>query len=73
MRRARKRLRLVVLGYLLRWPVGVYYVEDSDDYESCYDLSRKRMTTDPTFGMYSASDMVQTDLIESLDSQRAPG
>lgn len=64
------RLRIVVLGYLVRGPFGgmawhhlqyvlgltqlghdVLFVEDSDDYASCYDPSRRRFGVDPTFGL----------------------
>jgi hypothetical protein len=64
------RLRIIVLGYFVRWPVGgmawhylqfvlglarlghdVYFVEDSDEYPSCWDPSRKVMDTDPAHGV----------------------
>jgi hypothetical protein len=63
-------LRIVVLGYIVRCPVGglawhhlqyvsglaqlghdVYFVEDSDDYPSCYDPSRNVFDTDPSYGL----------------------
>ncbi len=63
------RLRIIVLGYFVRWPVGgmawhylqfvlglarlghdVYFIEDSDDYPSCWDPSRNVMDTDPSYG-----------------------
>jgi hypothetical protein len=65
-----KRLRIIVLGYVVRWPLGgmvwsnlhylmglarlgydVYFVEDSDDYPSCYDPARGLTDTDPTYGL----------------------
>ena len=71
MRRDRNSaLRVIVLGYVVRGPLGgmvasnlqyliglmrlghdVYFVEDSDDYVSCYDPSIDDMTTDPTYGL----------------------
>jgi hypothetical protein len=67
-------LRVVVLGYVVRGPIGglawhhlqyvlgfvalghdVYYVEDSDDYPSCYDPTRYVTDTDPTYGLRFAS------------------
>ena len=64
------RLRIIVLGYIVRGPVGglawhhlqyviglarlgheVYFVEDSDDYPSCYDPVRSVTDTDPTYGL----------------------
>jgi hypothetical protein len=63
-------LRILVLGYIVRGPLGglawhhlqyvlglsqlghdVYFVEDSDDFESCYDPSRHLVGTDPTYGL----------------------
>jgi hypothetical protein len=63
-------LRIIVLGYLVRGPLGglawhhlqyvlglaklghdVYFIEDSDDYPSCYDPSRGETGTDPSFGL----------------------
>lgn len=69
------RLRIVVLGYIVRGPLGgmawhplqylmglaslghdVYFIEDSDDYPSCYDPTRGYMDIDPTYGLkYAAS------------------
>src|SRR2546425_4167234 len=68
------RLRIVVLGYVVRGPLGgmvwsnlqylmglaqlghdVYFVEDSDDYPSCYDPSRGVTDTDPTYGLAFAA------------------
>src|SRR5688500_2743562 len=33
----------------------VYFVEDSDDYESCYDPSQDSVSADPTYGLAFAS------------------
>jgi hypothetical protein len=75
-------LRIVVLGYVVRGPVGgltwhhlqyvlglkrlghdVYFVEDSDDYPSCYDPSKHVFGTDPTYGLrYAASVFERTGL-----------
>lgn len=63
-------LRIVVLGYLVRGPMGgmawhhlnyavglrslghdIYYVEDSEDYASCYDPVKVVMKKDPTYGL----------------------
>jgi hypothetical protein len=63
-------LRIVVLGYVIRGPLGgmvwsnlqflmglaelghdVYFIEDSDDYPSCYDPRRHVVDTDPTYGL----------------------
>lgn len=68
------RLRIIVLGYIVRGPIGgmtwsdlhyllglaslghdVYFVEDSDDYPSCYDPVRGVMDTDPTYGLQFAT------------------
>lgn len=35
----------------------VYFMEDSDDYESCYDPSRHVVSTDPSFGLRYAADV----------------
>ena len=72
------RLRIVVLGYLVRGPLGgiawhhlqyvaglaqlghdVYFIEDSDDYPSCYDPIRNVMDTDPAYGLSFAADAFQ--------------
>lgn len=69
-RAATSRLRIIVLGYLVRGPLGglawhylqyvmglaalgheVYYLEDSDDYDSCYDPALNERTTDPGYGL----------------------
>ena len=71
-----ERRRIVVLGYIVRGPIGglawhhlnyvlglaqlgheVLFVEDSDDYASCYDPSRHVMDTDPTYGLRFATDV----------------
>lgn len=67
-------LRVVVLGYLVRGPLGglawhhlqyvlglralghdVYFVEDSDDYPSCYDPARAAVDTNPDYGLAFAA------------------
>jgi hypothetical protein len=69
-RSAVDRLRVIVLGYIVRGPMGgmawhhlnyvlgfsqlgheVLFVEDSDDYESCYDPSRGVIDGDPSYGL----------------------
>ena len=69
-RRPGGRLRIVVLGYIVRCPLGgmawhymqyvmglaalghdVWFVEDSDDYPSCYDPVRHVTDTEPTYGL----------------------
>jgi hypothetical protein len=68
-------LRIVVLGYMVRGPLGgmvwsnlhflmglarlghdVYFVEDSDDYPSCYDPIKGYTDTDPTYGLKFARE-----------------
>ena len=63
-------LRIIVLGYVIRGPLGgmvwsnlqylqglaalghdVYFLEDSDDYPSCYDPVRGVTDTDPAYGL----------------------
>lgn len=70
-----ERLRVIVLGYLVRGPLGglawhhlhyvlglaalghdVYFLEDSDDYPSCYDPVRDETGTDPAYGLRFAQD-----------------
>ena len=70
-------LRIVVLGYLVRGPIGgmawsdlhyllglrmlghdVYFVEDSDDYASCYDPTSDSMTVDSSYGLRFASEVL---------------
>jgi hypothetical protein len=71
------RLRVAVLGYLVRGPLGgmawahlqfllglhdlgheVWFVEDSDDWPSCYDPSRETIDTDPTYGLRWAGEVL---------------
>lgn len=71
----RDRLRIVVLGYVVRGPVGgmawhhlnyirgladlghdVLFMEDSDDFPSCYDPSRFITGCDPTYGLAFARE-----------------
>src|SRR5258706_10278983 len=68
------RLRIIVLGYVVRGPLGgmvwsnlqylqglaglgheVWFVEDSDDYPSCYDPERHVIDTDPSYGLRFAA------------------
>lgn len=68
------RLRIIVLGYVVRGPLGglawhhlqylvglahlghdVYFVEDSDDYASCYNPVTNVTSTDPTYGLRFAA------------------
>src|SRR6478609_1375848 len=68
------KLRIVVLGYLIRGPIGgmawhhlqyvlglkalghdVLFLEDSDDYPSCYDPSTHSVTPSPTYGLAFAA------------------
>ena len=68
------RLRIIVLGYIVRGPMGgmawhhlqyvlglkalghdVFFIEDSDDYPSCYDPTRGVVDTDPTYGLKFAA------------------
>jgi hypothetical protein len=70
MRGMNEQLRIIVLGYLVRGPMGgmvtsnlqyllglsrlghdVYFLEDSEDYESCYNPVTMEMGTDPTYGL----------------------
>lgn len=67
---ASQRLRIVVLGYIVRGPIGgmawhhlqyvmglrdlghdVIFLEDSDDYPSCYDPEKHVTGTDPSYGL----------------------
>jgi len=67
---ASSRLRIIVLGYIVRGPLGglawhhlqyamgladlghdVWFIEDSEDYASCYDPSQQTMGTDPGYGL----------------------
>ena len=78
------RLRIIVLGYIVRGPLGglawhhlqyvmglsrlghdVYFVEDSNDYPSCYDPSRNILGTDPSYGLqFTARTFVKIGLAE---------
>ena len=72
------RLRIVLLGYIVRCPLGgmawhhlqyamglaelghdVLFVEDSDDYPSCYDPTTDSTGVDPTYGLRFADDAFQ--------------
>ena len=71
------RLRIIALGYIVRWPLGgmvwsnlhflmglrdlgheVYYLEDSDDYASCYDPERCLTDTNPAYGLSFATKVL---------------
>lgn len=71
-------LRVLVLGYLVRGPMGgmawhylhyllglhrmghdVWFLEDSYDYESCYDPRTHEINADPTFGLAWGSDVLE--------------
>lgn len=71
---AASRLRVVVLGYVVRGPLGglawhhlqyvlglralghdVHFIEDSDDYPSCYDPARGVVGADPAYGIAFAT------------------
>jgi hypothetical protein len=75
MSRPTERLRIVVLGYIVRGPIGgmawhhlhyvlgltglgheVLFLEDGDDYPSCYDPSRHTVDDNPTYGLEFAAD-----------------
>jgi hypothetical protein len=75
MRQRSTPLKIVVLGYIVRGPIGgmawhhlnylwglaslghdVLFLEDSDDYPSCYDPQRHVVDHDPTFGLQFATD-----------------
>ena len=68
------RLRIIVLGYIVRCPLGgmawhylqyvlglarlghdVYFIEDSDDYPSCYDPTRHVTGVDAGYGLRFAA------------------
>jgi hypothetical protein len=70
-----ERLRIIVLGYIVRRPLGggawstlqyalglhdlghdVFFFEDSEDYEACYDPTRHVTDADPTFGLNFAAE-----------------
>jgi len=67
--------RIVVLGYVVRGPLGglawhhlqyiagladlghdVLFLEDSEDFKSCYDPTKDGMTADPSYGLSFAAD-----------------
>jgi hypothetical protein len=67
-------MRIIVLGYIVRGPLGgmvwsnlqflrglarlghqVYFIEDSDDYPSCYDPSRGVTDENPSYGLSFAA------------------
>ena len=69
-RRSMSRLKIVILGYIVRGPIGgmawhhlqyvlglkqlgheVLFLEESDEYPSCYDPSTHQVDTDPTYGV----------------------
>jgi hypothetical protein len=71
-------MRIIVLGYIVRGPIGgmvwhhlqylagllkmghdVYFMEDSDDYESCYDPARDAVCKDPSYGLSFLSGALQ--------------
>jgi len=75
--RSTSRLRIIVLGYIVRFPLGgmawhylqyaiglarlghdVYFLEDSEDFASCYDPARHVTDTDPTYGMEFTAAML---------------
>ena len=72
--RVSSSLRIVVLGYIVRGPIGglvwhhlqyvmglarlghdVYFLEDSDDYPSCYDPQRQTTDQNPDYGLRFAA------------------
>jgi hypothetical protein len=72
---ANRRLRIVVLGYFVRGPLGgmvwsnlqylvglaqlghdVFFLEDSDDYPSCYDPVKDTIDIDPSYGLRFAAN-----------------
>ena len=77
-------LRIVVLGYIVRGPIGglvwhhlqyvmglaqlghdVYFLEDSDDYPSCYDPQRQTTDRNPDYGLrFAAQAFAQVGLGE---------
>lgn len=71
-------LRVIVLGYIVRGPIGglawhhlqyliglrklgydVTFVEDSDDYPSCYDPSTNSIGTDASYGLKFVSRVLE--------------
>jgi len=76
--RAVSSLRIIVLGHIVRGPLGgmawshlhyllglarlghdVFFVEDSDDYPSCYDPETDITGTDPTYGLRFATRLFE--------------
>jgi hypothetical protein len=72
------QLKVIVMGYVVRGPLGgmawsdlqyiaslkalghdVVYVEDSDDYPSCYDPTSNETTTDPEYGLAFATEAME--------------
>ena len=77
LKRSSQRLRIVLLSYIIRGPLGgrtwsklhylmglsrlgreVYYVEDSDDYPSCYDPARDVVDCHAAYGLRYADDVL---------------
>lgn len=75
---AASQLKVIVMGYVVRGPLGgmawsdlqyiaslkalghdVVYVEDSDDYPSCYDPTSNETTTDPEYGIAFATEAME--------------
>src|SRR2546425_8392846 len=69
-------LRIIVLGYVVRGPLGglawhhlqyviglgqlghdVYFLEDSDEYPSCYNPISNTTEIDPTYGLQFAASV----------------
>src|SRR5687767_1175607 len=76
---ANSRLRIIVLGYFVRGPLGgmvwsnlqyvlgltklghdVYFIEDSDEYASCYDPVKETFDIDPSYGLQFAARAFET-------------
>ena len=72
------RLRIVVMGYVVRGPLAgptwhhlqyvrgladlgheVWYLEDSDDYATCYDPAQQTVTADPSYGLAFAGPVFE--------------
>ena len=72
------QLKVIVMGYVVRGPLGgmawsdlqyiaslkalghdVVYVEDSDDYPSCYNPPSNETTTDPEYGLAFAREAME--------------
>ena len=69
-------MRIIVLGYIVRGPLGgmawhhlqyvlglhrlghdVYFIEDSDEYDSCFDPATGVMGSDPGYGLHFTSGL----------------